>query len=205
MLGGIGLQKSTMNSRRYKMSSSKELSFRRHYFMVLFSFFHSSSTDRKMATQTLLLLLGSALLVFGNTLQRSKTEAAPYHRIGTLVQDSYLVSLHKNHSIEAHFNHIGQNLSETDTFMAYKNFNAYSITANASIIHDLIRYDPGVAYVQHNHYVDMPVERISTPPLESKILRRWKQITDPLAIWWLAMLAAGRKLASPVPDFSPQV
>ena len=62
------------------------------------------------------------------------------------------MALHKSHTLEAHFELIGMNLSESVAeFEFMPTLKLYYIkTDNHSIMHDMIRYDPGVLGIENN-------------------------------------------------------
>lgn len=85
-------------------------------------------------------------------------ERRPYYRTNeeALVADEYLVMLDENHTLESHFQFLGQNLSEAQglEFQWMNAFHGYRITVPRGLVHDHIRFDPGVKFVEHNSITD---------------------------------------------------
>jgi len=84
-----------------------------------------------------------------------KVPQAPYHRSGSnLIEDTYLVRFRKGHTLEDHYKFLGRNISENATL--FKNLpiiGGYHARLDAYTVHDLIRYDPGVSLVYHDHII----------------------------------------------------
>jgi len=103
----------------------------------------------------LVTLLSYALLVTGATIRRA-TERRPYHRIRNnfehLVKEHYIVKLEEGHSLESHFAYLGRNFSHDSTadYRYMDILHGYTVRVSESFMHDYIRFDPGVEYVQHN-------------------------------------------------------
>jgi hypothetical protein len=100
-------------------------------------------------------LLDFALLATASTIKRT-TERRPYHRIRNefdhLVTDHFIIKLEEDHSLESHFAYIGKNFSQhPDADFRYMDLlHGYTVRVKESFMHDYIRLDPGVEYVQHN-------------------------------------------------------
>lgn len=110
-----------------------------------------------------------------------------------------MIKLHEDHTIAAHFDFIGQNLTHTAENFAYLEIiNAYRITVGPDILHSRIRLDPGVQRVTHDRYYmsDSKLEVENPGPLPesylSRLARRWTPITQ-LDWWFLSMLSWGSK------------
>jgi hypothetical protein len=82
-----------------------------------------------------------------------RKEPAPYYRSKNetrLVPDKYGVFLNPNYTLTDHFNFIGQNLEQTAReFYTIEILNGYTAILDLHTVHDLIRYDPAVSYVEH--------------------------------------------------------
>jgi hypothetical protein len=144
-----------------------------------------------------LLLLNLGGLVSGLEMARPvAARPAVYHRFEAahepLIKDEYLVMLHDDHPLEDHFAFIGTNLSETASyFHPYSNINGYCVRVDEHTMHDRIRHDPGVRFVEHNREFNprpdwdvetaRPAKGLSPPDLE----RRWKVWKD----WWHWVIA----------------
>ncbi|PVH93138.1 hypothetical protein DM02DRAFT_249177 [Periconia macrospinosa] len=102
----------------------------------------------------------------GSTLTLAARRVAPavYHRDTgperTLIKDQYAVKLHDHHTLQAHFKHIGVNLSESNLgrFEYHEGLNFYVVRIDERTMHELIRYDPGVKYVQHDAFTFRTME-----------------------------------------------
>jgi hypothetical protein len=161
----------------------------------------------------MLYFLFSFLLVSFFNISGSAASAglAPYIRSeGPLVDDSYIVALHRNHTLEAHFDFIGLNLSETaSSFIPLKTIKSYIAVLDNHTVHGLIRHDPGVRYVEHDAWHQIPEPEIHGPSYnytapQAELSRRWTETTFNDAPWWVAMLTVANKLTSNS-DTSPTV
>jgi hypothetical protein len=149
--------------------------------------------------------LSSLLLASFLHISRSAASAglAPYIcPESPLVDNSYIVALHRNHTFEAHFDFIGLNLSETaSSFIPIEIVNSYIAVLDNHTVHDLIRHDPGVRYVEHDAWHHTPEPEIHAPsynytPPQAIISRRWSETVFNAAPWWVAMLTVANKLTS---------
>lgn len=166
-----------------------------------------------MLKHSLLFILTSALSVFGSATKRSP---APYHRsqVANLVEDQYLVALHDGHTIDDHFKAIGLDLSQNASlFYRLDALNAYQARLDPRIVHQLVRLDPGVEFVDHDSYMGdfdevetgepfLPEADISTST--TGLVRTWVASIKP-AWYWNHMISAGEKLPTPVPKKSSYV
>lgn len=136
--------------------------------------------------------------VWGSTLYQ-RSEPAPYffEDDGNSVPDTYMIKLHAEHTIEAHFEFIGRNLTQTVENFAYLELiNAYRITVDHDILHNRIRYDPGVQRVTHDRYYfpepepEPEVENPGPPPESyiSRLSKRWTPV-ERFDFWFLSMLS----------------
>ncbi|KAF2191787.1 subtilisin-like protein [Zopfia rhizophila CBS 207.26] len=99
-------------------------------------------------TSALLLALGQLAA------STATTRPCPYHRINNnpyepLLANEYIVKLNESHSLEAHFNFLGRNLSENAAdgdFDFMRIFHGYFVRIDDSVLHNYIRHDPGVLY-----------------------------------------------------------
>lgn len=126
----------------------------------------------------------------------------------TIIEDEYLVMLHKEYSLVSHFEHIGLDLSEVSSkFRAIPLINGYSARLTADVVHN-IRSDSGVRVVEHNFMIKgmepMSTGNATIPMDDSGLNKRWSYYyqTQP---WHIAMLTAGKKLSVPLPDQSTVV
>ena len=157
-----------------------------------------------MLTRLLLpfLALMPPALVAARLTQRS--EPAPYHHHETapLVPDRYIVVLHDGYTLQEHFNYISSNLSETSQrFYHLDIFNSYHALLDAPFVHNVIRNDQGVNYVEHEHYVRQEVHlerRKETAEAFWPSLRRRWQTLKVLRGYNVRMLTTWGKLQTPV-------
>ncbi|KAF2112642.1 peptidase S8/S53 domain-containing protein [Lophiotrema nucula] len=108
-----------------------------------------------------------------------------------------MVKLHEHHTLEAHFEHIGINLSATNLglFEYHKTLHFYSVRIDEVTVHELIRHDPGVKFVEHDsvptwddNWQDGMVK--PAPPFKkrsSRLAKRWKT-WDSSWFWAIAQL-----------------
>jgi len=87
----------------------------------------------------------------------------PYYGGGAphelLVKDEYIVLFHDYYSLEEHNNFVGYNLSErAEKFSYMRALNAYSLKISEDILHKLIRYNPGMEFVEHNRILNAKLE-----------------------------------------------
>ncbi|KAM6509344.1 hypothetical protein FSOLCH5_012345 [Fusarium solani] len=135
---------------------------------------------------------------------RSPTKA-PYHvpEGFELAADEYIVVLHDNHTIDDHLTNTGLNLTERAiSFNPFNIINAYHLSVqeeDSAFIHDIIRHDPGVAYVHHNYYTKEEIPKISGDvvkrdfiPDDPNMDKRWnKQTRKRWTSWNMAMISSG--------------
>ncbi|KAL9108784.1 MAG: hypothetical protein Q9227_006441 [Pyrenula ochraceoflavens] len=128
---------------------------------------------------------------------------APFHQPEnfTLVPDEYIVKLRVGHTFDAHFFRIGLNLSETaQAFHAIKPLNAYHVRLDQKIIHELVRADPDVKYVEHDSVIEVPAsigakeERETHFVDRNELSPRWTVGQSPARWWWELMLNAGNRI-----------
>lgn len=76
----------------------------------------------------------------------------PYHRPSAeLIADKYIVVLHDGHTLEKHFEHIRRDLSQNSSmFHPIATINGYRARLTEDVVHELIRFDPGVEFVEHD-------------------------------------------------------
>jgi hypothetical protein len=71
------------------------------------------------------------------------------------IDDVYVVRLQEGHTLDAHFDNIGVDLSRTATmFYPMRALNSYHARIDNHTIHELVRYDPGVESVCQDYYDD---------------------------------------------------
>ncbi|KAK7756068.1 hypothetical protein SLS62_002011 [Diatrype stigma] len=100
------------------------------------------------------LLLG-ALPSYARIAPRSETQALYHVPAGssmTLVEDSYIVMFADDHSLRDHYINTGVNVSaEAESFSWFRHLNGYrAVIKNTTLVHELVRKDPGVLFVEHN-------------------------------------------------------
>jgi len=137
-----------------------------------------------------------------------RSEAAPYHRHvdeTNLIKDEYVVVLHKNYTLQDHFDFIGTNL-ETSRYVFHKisSINGYRARLEETTLHDIIRHDPGVLFVEHDTKLE-PIQEVSSgkeflPPPNttaseaSRLSRRWDKVHGLCSDWWAEMMQISRKI-----------
>jgi hypothetical protein len=164
----------------------------------------------KSSLSQLLLFLTFSRSILSAILPR-RTTPAPFSlgwgKNMTLIENEYIVVLHDNHTLEDHFGFIGTNLSNNENFKHLESFNIYRVgLGNETLLHEMIRYDPGVRSVEQNGMapgLEKQVE-MKTPPTRpsfgsrlSKLVRRWRALKTELP-WNLVMLASWGKLPIPI-------
>jgi hypothetical protein len=86
-------------------------------------------------------------------MREARKEQAPYYRAhdeARLIPDKYGVVLYPQYTLTDHFDFIGQNLEQTAReFYTIESINGYTAILDSHTVHDLIRYDPAVSYVEH--------------------------------------------------------
>jgi len=139
---------------------------------------------------------------------------APLHNLHheDKIEDRYVVHFDDDHTLEDHYAHIGQNLSDTDSFHKMK-YGYGAFIQDASLL-TRIRTDPKVWAVDTGKRIFIP-PYISTPtnetmpkipqgpapnPIAKRGTRTYKTNTNWVAPWGLQMISAGKKLASPPKD-----
>jgi hypothetical protein len=156
--------------------------------------------------QLVLLCLTPGIL---STKLARRTTPAPFHDGGESIvpiNNEYVVLLHENHTLENHFDFIGTNLGNHSNFKHLKNINMYRVgIENDTLLHDLVRYDPGVVSVQQNGKAQGLEKKVdpTTPPRKpasrlSRMFRKRWQVVETLVPWNLVMMASWGKLPTPV-------
>jgi len=156
-----------------------------------------------------LLLLGSNSASLALRSERSAPYILP--RNAPLIPDQYVVMLQDNHTIEDHFLNIGLNLSKvSQMFFPMNLINAYRCRLQSSIIHSLVRRDPGVKHVEHDHYIDWHRPQISDkllniedPPANKSLSGRWEKVHISNAYWFQGQISAGKRLPLPISEAAP--
>ncbi|KAI9709479.1 MAG: Suppressor of the cold-sensitive snRNP biogenesis mutant brr1-1 [Bogoriella megaspora] len=143
--------------------------------------------------------------------RRSNPDLAPYNRNdpSRLVPDTYIVVLRDGHTFDDHFRRIGVHIpSVAEKYVAWDIINGYHAIMNESLVHDIIRTDPGVLYVEHDQYLDdsepvEPTDRYDSDHQLSQYDRRWLGVEDIQNPFNLAMLSAASKLEEPTDRQGP--
>lgn len=158
-----------------------------------------------------LFVLASALNVSGFvTPAREINGSAPYHRPerSNLLEDRYIVAFHDGHSLEDHFEAIGLDLSKiSPMFYRLDALNAYQAQLDGYTVHELVRLDPGVKFVDHDSYMaefdhgetheDLTPEEMNLNPTPAKgAIRRWTKQKIMFVFWWDAVISAGKKITN---------
>ncbi|KAL9088191.1 MAG: hypothetical protein Q9165_006318 [Trypethelium subeluteriae] len=129
---------------------------------------------------TALLALSATTTATSTPGGNNQSELAPYTHYNdssALVPDSYIVKFKDNYTIEHHLDYVGVDISSMGNEYAYLDIiPGYHIKVNQSVIHDLIRKDPGVEWVEQTTFASLP----QAPPANlnrtfpsSELSRRW--------------------------------
>lgn len=179
-----------------------------------------------MAIISILVLILGITLCSAGVVRRH--EPAPFYDVANQehrICNEFLVTLEPHYSLDTHFTFLGLNLSESSSdFKHLASINAYTVTIEAPVIHDLVRYDPGVLFVQMNsrmmsntsnmtHPGDLQSasidSRIQQDGPQSGILRRRAEPfeigTDPKMYYGRRMINAWGKIDKVVEDGEPGV
>ncbi|KPM37675.1 hypothetical protein AK830_g8908 [Neonectria ditissima] len=94
--------------------------------------------------------------VLGALLPRAEAPC-PYHRPNAkLIEDEYIVVLHRGHTLQKHFDQIGSDLTvNASMFYSIDTINGYRAKLPQDFVHDHIRFDPGVEFVEHDHSISL--------------------------------------------------
>jgi hypothetical protein len=149
----------------------------------------------------------SYLHIIKATFLTSRASPAPYiHNFKNLIEDEYVIGLHYNYTIEQHCQHVGINLLETGHIIdSIPELNMYTVRIDSHTIHNSIRWDPGVDFVQHHTYVEHPEQEIhgeeemEIPWQGTGLIRRWKK-TEWEFEWGLRAIWTWGKLPTPIYD-----
>ena len=126
----------------------------------------------------------------------------------------YIVRLQEGHTLEAHFETIGADLSQNATlFYPLTALNSYRARLDPYTVHELVRHDPGVISVMHDFYDDgeprvidgEEFEDIGEEEPEPGLARRWYPQNISSAYWYNVMVSAGTKLKTPLPNYGDRV
>jgi hypothetical protein len=113
------------------------------------------------------LLFVHSLLAFAALLPVSPSIPSAYHRPEgvKLIEDEFLVILHEGHTIDSHFRHINNDLSQNASmFWPIETINGYRVRIDPKIIHESIRLDPMVELVEQDHIIASISEDSSDVP-----------------------------------------
>ncbi|KAG4280523.1 hypothetical protein FPRO06_11856 [Fusarium proliferatum] len=123
----------------------------------------------------------------------------------SIIPHSYIVRLHDNHTIEDHYVNIGVSISDVASefnYLAPLNLYYFQLEAqNSTLIHELIRRDPGIKRVGHDYYGETEIDPIhhnpdgydhggssSKQPVDTPaVSKRWDEMFFN-AQWHLAMI-----------------
>lgn len=147
----------------------------------------------------LVCLLGFPRLLWA--LATPRPSPAPYYgnEGRRLKPDEYLVSLHHNSLLEEHLEHVGVNISTANLSFRYYDFiHTYSIRLDAHTIHNIIRHDPRVVYVEHDFHIEISHDRDPEPEsFWSSLRRRWQKMVANRN-YNIRMIATWGRLPTPV-------
>ena len=109
-----------------------------------------------------------------------------------------------NHTLDLHQNHIGQNVSSNKEFRLHNWLPGYSAILDGYTLHELVRRDPGVVFVENvlsaravepvNVTESRPAPNNSTHTLH----KRYTTVESPDSPWNLQMIGAKGRLPTPV-------
>jgi hypothetical protein len=148
----------------------------------------------------------------------SRSEQQAHYRIPanktSIIPLRFIVALHDNHTIEDHYANIGVHIHEVASELTHlEELNIYYFqlaTENSTLIHELIRRDPGVKrighdYVGHSHAAPIHHVDISDDALQSldqatndtsSLGKRWEKLNFK-AQWHLAMINSWDRIEMP--------
>ncbi len=142
------------------------------------------------------LLLGASPS-FARLAPRSETSVlyhVPSGPTTTLVDDSYIVMFDDDHNLPDNYTNTGVNISAAaESFSWFRHLNGYrAVIRNTTLVHDLVRRDPGVLFVQHNslHTINSTIQATPAdfdfpqPEDRSRLGKRWRWVQRPLDINW---------------------
>lgn len=165
-------------------------------------------TTRALAVYCLL-----SIRVYGLILRRE--EPAPYYRAddeALLINDEYGIVLHESYTLDDHFKFIGVNLEQGQNetmFQRISLINGYRARLDFDLVHDKIRYDPGVEFVEHDIIAqwEPPVsvtENATSPLVENdKLSKRYFMDHYRSCPWYDSMIQVPYK--QNIPDIGPCV
>jgi hypothetical protein len=127
-----------------------------------------------------------------------------------LCDGNYFVQFRENHTVAAHFQTIGVDLSQNSSlqFHSVPIIDGYRVQLESQTLLDLVRQDPGVDYVRQNFYVsdgpdnieEEPEPEILTEMNVPRITRRFWMEHIKGASWPNTMIVAGYRWPTiPVP------
>lgn len=148
-----------------------------------------------------------SIRVLASSMKPRRAEPVPYYfdPEENLVDDEYIVMLQKGETLDTHFERIGKNLSDTDnTFFHLHVLNGYVAHLDQDTVHNLVRYDPGVKFVEHNRYIPEPVDEEPDQPTDLEFdvpakswfprLKRWQEALAHNVPWNVRMAMAYEKI-----------
>lgn len=127
---------------------------------------------------------------------------APYEveQGAQIVQNEYIVYLRETASLESHFEWIGMDLSMTrPMFRTLRAVNAYRADLSDDLVHNLIRFDPGVSVVEPDIYVRPELGQRPQPAEGEQNrghqnVRKWTRRPGFNMKWWNKMIVASQKV-----------
>lgn len=162
----------------------------------------SRSINPAFIMKSLSLLVSFLPLAFSHIAPRGNDGRCPYHQPDPdrLVPNRYLVLFHDSHTLDDHLSNTGLNLQQDPNyaFSSVRLINGYHATLNESILHDVVRFDPGVKLVEHTTFsppLDDPIDGEDSFQHEEpkkNLRKRWKEMTGKRR-WFLKMLNSGRR------------
>lgn len=134
-----------------------------------------------------------------NSLVAPRTTQAQHHRPENpahRINGEFGVVLREGYTLEEHFAFIGIDLSQkASIFHRIEIVNGYRAKLDSHILHNLIRYDPGVLSVQDDTIVEPMLEVSSGEEFQIQNKKRYIQGQREGCKWWLTMIQGGKKVA----------
>ncbi|KAF5231899.1 hypothetical protein FAUST_9035 [Fusarium austroamericanum] len=92
----------------------------------------------------------------GALLPRAEVPAPLIRANAELIDDEYIVVLHQGHTLKQHFDQIGRDLATNATlFYPIDSINGYRAKLPHDLLHDHIRFDPGVEFVEQDQTISL--------------------------------------------------
>ncbi|KAL9091686.1 MAG: hypothetical protein Q9165_004762 [Trypethelium subeluteriae] len=114
-----------------------------------------------------------------------------------------MVKFRENHTLQNHLSYIGSNIALMgDEYYKLDILPGYTIKANQSVIHDIVRKDGGVEWVEDTSVIQMPdlIPADSNKERNASVLqrtKRWQAAVDSTAPRELVMQSSAEKISLP--------